>query len=136
MATKSDVKQLQRELDEVRSRELAGGRKMELDAQALRQLELRLTEALHLLEVRDREVSKREKEVQRREAGAVEIALEEARAGLRGELDATADDRRRLAMDRRRFSEEKAALEAEVAAVSALREMVRGLQGTLEGKDA
>ncbi len=52
---------MQREIDELRSREAMLTRKTELESQGVRMLELRLKEAQSVLDGRERELSRRER---------------------------------------------------------------------------
>ena len=112
---------MQRELDDMRNREQAAGRKLELDNQALRTLELRLKESQALVEARETAVRVRETEANRRFNNALELAKQEARGSLAGELDAVMKDRSEVVLDRRRLAEERAGMAAELEAVTTLR---------------
>ena len=84
---------MQREIDEMRSRELASGRKFELEHQGLKMLELQLKEFQQGLEVRDRELVTRERELEQRHRDALEKAKDEAREHLKHELELLSDRR-------------------------------------------
>lgn len=83
-----DARQImQREIDELRNREQMAARKLELESQGLKILELRVKEAQTLLENRERELSIREKKLTEKESAAAEYARTEARQLVRSELE-------------------------------------------------
>lgn len=127
---------MQRELDDMRSREMAGGRKIEMEAQAMKLLELRLTDQQNSLESRERELAKRERDLERREVNAVEIARDGARQSLRQEIEAVSDERRIVAIDRKRLQEEKTAHSAELEGAATVRAINKDLQATVAKKEA
>ena len=97
---------MQAEVQEMRARELATGRRFELEHQGLKMFELQLKDVQGNIEAREREVLAREKEVDRRAAAAVKAAKEEARDHLRAEFEEILRDRKRLALDRQKFEDE------------------------------
>ena len=80
--------QMQREIDELRSREQGGQRKLALETQGLEALELRLKEVKAVMESREREVSRREQMTEEKYNECLERAKAEARASLRIDLEA------------------------------------------------
>ena len=79
--------QMQREIDELRSREQGGQRKLALETQGLEALELRLKEVKAVMESREREVSRREQMTEEKYNECLERAKAEARASLRIDLE-------------------------------------------------
>lgn len=103
---------LQRELDDLRSREINTARKLELDTQGLRLLESRLKEAQILLETREKEVSRREREADIIHRDASEKAKEEARARVQDELESLLRERDALKAERSRIDADRQGWEA------------------------
>ena len=99
---------MQREVDELRSREEAMRKKYDLEAQGLTLLELRVKESIAALETREREVYRRERETDLLMKESLERARVEARAHLQDELDAVLRERALVRLERQRVDEEKA----------------------------
>ena len=99
---------MQREIDEMRSREMGSGRKLELEHQGLKMLELQLKEFQQGLEVRDREIATRERELEQRHRDALEKAKDEARGHLKHELESVLNDRRSNLIERQQLNDDKA----------------------------
>ena len=91
---------MQRELDEMRMREQAAGKKAELDAQGAMLLEQRLRETQIRIETRERELSNREAEVDARARSEVDRARDAAQGALREQMEAVARERFQLKEDR------------------------------------
>jgi len=142
-----DARQLmQREIDDLRKREQLGARKIELESQGLKLLEVRLKEAQSLIEGRERDLSIRERKVAERETVAVDAARKEVREQMRSEMEQLFMERSVLAIERQKVQEERAAQVAAMVSASsthnqlkaALEELVRreeevtGLRKTLE----
>jgi len=64
-------------MDELRSRESAAVRRMELEAQGMRALEHRLKESLHTIETREADLARREKAVEEARLGHYDTAHKE-----------------------------------------------------------
>jgi len=77
---------LQREIDELRSREQANTRKLDLESQGLRTLELRVKEAQTVLASRERDIASREAEAESKLKNCMERAREEARSQMQSEV--------------------------------------------------
>jgi hypothetical protein len=98
---------LQRELEDLRSREQAVARKLELDNQGLRLFETRLKEMQILIDSREREVSRKEKEFESINRDVALRAKEMARQMVNDELEALIRERAALKIERARFDEDK-----------------------------
>lgn len=68
---------IHREIDELRSRESAAVRRMELEAQGIRALEHRMKESLHTIETREADLARREKAVEEARLGHYDTAHKE-----------------------------------------------------------
>lgn len=120
---------MQREIDELRNREQMALRKVELESQGLKMLELRLKEAQGVLESREKEVARMEKEFESKRTNVLEAVRKEVRDQLRQDLEALSIDRVTLAAERSRFNEEKVAHAGIIEGARALRdELNRSLE--------
>lgn len=117
--------QMQRELDELRSRESAAYRKAELEAQGVRQLELRLKEAQAVLESRERDVAARQRQLEETQRQARDHARTEALQSVQSELDILSRERTTLLLDKKRFEDERAAQSALVESANSLRQQLK-----------
>lgn len=106
---------LLREMDELRLREQAAAKKMELDSQGFRLLETRLQESQSFLESREREVSRRERELIEKQRDCESRAREEALAALRTDMETAHREKLNILKERDAFEEEKRA-QSEVCA--------------------
>jgi hypothetical protein len=112
---------LQREIDDLRSREQISLRKYEMESHGLRLLEMRLKEAESVLETREHDLSKREKLLEQKIVDCGVAARKEAAAKFQAELDLMAVDRTSLIGERKRFEDEKAVHAASLAGAASLR---------------
>ena len=103
---------LQRELDDLRSREQTTARKLELDHQGLRLMESRLKEAHILLETREKEVARREREAETLHRELAEKAREEARLRVQDELESLLREKNALKSERSRLESDRSSWEA------------------------
>ncbi len=126
---------MQREVDEMRVREMATGRRFEIEQQGLSMLELQLKDVQVKLEAREREVFDREKDVDRRAADHVKIAKEEARDSLRAELEECVRDRKHLALERQRLEDERNKLSASLDSLKTTRKSLSDTQDQLVRKE-
>jgi DNA repair exonuclease SbcCD ATPase subunit len=126
---------LQREIDDLRDREKAASRKIELETQGLHMLELRMKEIQAVLESREREVSDREKEIDRKSREYADKARAEARAGVQAELDTVMRERMSLILDRQRLEDERASQAAWLEAAQTTRSLLREAQTSLLEKE-
>jgi hypothetical protein len=126
---------MQREIDDLRSREQAYTRKLELEGQGLRVLELRLKESQTVLDGRERELCHRELDAENKTKGNMERAREEARAQLQAELAVVIRDRSALIVDRQRLEEDRASQRAVVDNANAARTQMRELQTLIMDRD-
>ena len=100
---------MQKEIDELRNREQSLARKYELESQGLSLLELRIKESISLLESREREIYRRERETDLMIKEYQERARVEARMHLQSELDAVLKERALVRMEKQRVDEAQAA---------------------------
>lgn len=126
----------QKEVDELRAREQNSARKLEMEAQGLALLELRIKESVSLLESRERELFRREREVDLQAKESQERARVEARTHLQEELDAVLRERSLVRMERQRVEEAKAMHQAVVDELAECRRELREARGGLAAKDA
>jgi hypothetical protein len=126
---------LQREIDELRSREKASARKVDLETQGLHTLELRLKEAKIMLETREREAAVREREAEERMRTAADTARAEARANLRNELEELVRERGALKQERERLGDDRSSQGALLESANTTRRLLRETQASLLEKD-
>jgi len=126
---------MQREVDEMRQRELSTGRRFEIEHQGLKMLELQLKDMQAMIETREREVLSREKEVDRRTKDQISLAKEEARDSLRAELEENMRDRKHLALERQRFEDEKMRMLTSLDSLKATRAALADAQDEINLKD-
>jgi len=127
---------MQLEIDDMRSREQASGRKLEMESQGLRMLDLRLQEIKAALEGRERDIVKREREVNALHRESIERAREEARTGLKSELEALMRDRKNLILERQRLDDERGAQAAALESAASTRQLFKECQVALATKEA
>ena len=125
---------MQKEIDELRSREAAAVKKYELESKGLSLLELRVKESVAILEAREREIFRRERETDLLVKEYQERARIEARNHLQDELDAVLRERSLVRLDRQRVDEDKAAHSALVEELSACRAELRQARGAIDLK--
>lgn len=131
-----DARQImQREIDELRNREQMSARKIELESQGLKVLELRVKEAQTLVENRERELSSREKKLVERESTAAEQARREARDQVRLELEQLQTDRAALAVERQRVHDDRASQLALVESASTLKNQLKIAHNQIEQRE-
>ena len=126
---------MQREIDDLRNREQAGQRKLELETQGLHALELRLKESKALMESRDRELSRREQLTDEKYNECVERAKLEARASLRTELDAIQRERSEMSLDRQHLQDDMTSQGALLDSAKTTRRMLKEAQAELLLRD-
>lgn len=126
---------MQREIDELRNREQLAARKVEMESQGLKLLELRLKEAQSVLESRERELATREKRAAEKDAASADLARREARELVRGEMDQLAKDRTMMAMEWQRLHDERANHISLVESAGLLRSQLRAAQDLLTNKE-
>lgn len=122
---------MQREIDDLRGREKSGLRKLELESQGLRALELRLQESKSILESREREVGRREKLAEDLLSNNVERAKAEARAFLRSEMENVGRERIVVEQEKQHLHDIKASQEVLLESASTTRRMLRDAQAEL-----
>lgn len=128
--------QLQRDIDELRGREQAMTRKMEIESQGLKMLEMRLRETQSLVESREREVLRREREAEVLIKNYQSKAEEKVRSYLQSELTAAARERTSLALDRKRLEDEIASHSVVSEHLSSTRQILLDTQSSLHDKEA
>lgn len=122
---------MQREIDDLRSREKSGLRKLELECQGLRTLESRLQESKAILESREREIGRREKLAEELMGDNVERAKAEARSYLRSEMEDVNRERTVLKQERQHLHDVRASQEVLLESASSTRKMLREAQAEL-----
>lgn len=113
---------MQRDMDDIRSREQATARRYELEAQGLKLLELRLKEAQQVLESRERECERLEREATMKMSKSLDIARKETVDRLAVEQEGFFSEKRKLTADKLKFDEDRLTLLAEVDAARSLRQ--------------
>ena len=126
---------LQQELNSLKLKDESASRKLEYEEQGLRMLELRVKEATILIESREKEVSRREKEVEELSRGYQEKAKFEARAYLQSELDDLMREKTALKVERHRLIEESTSHAALVDSVKNSKTNLQSLQASIVSKD-
>jgi hypothetical protein len=126
---------LQRELDDLRSREESSRRKSELQAEGARMLETRLKEMQVSVESREREISRKEKELVIKTNETIAQVREEASRGAEREVGSYLRDKATLMLERRRFEEEREADTARSMALQDMRGRFRDLSDQVASKD-
>ena len=127
---------MQREVDELRAREAAAVKKYELESKGLALLELRVKESVAHLEAREREVFRREREVDLLSKECQERARAEARSHLQDELDAVLRERALVRLERQRVDEDKAMHMGLIEELGACRAELRQIRGVVDLKAA
>jgi hypothetical protein len=126
---------MQREIDELRNREQLSARKIDLESQGLKVLELRVKEAQTLVENRERELSTREKKLSERESTVFEQARREARDQVRLELEQLQVDRAALAVERQRVQDDRASQLALVESATTLKSQLKAAHDQISQRD-
>lgn len=126
---------MQREIDDLRSRETALMRKYELESQGIKMLELRLKESLNMIESRERELASREHKMEEQSANNMDIAHRKAREFVQKELEAISIEKSSLMVERRKLDDEKAANAALIQSSKALRVQLQQALEDLIAKD-
>lgn len=127
--------QMERELDEIRSRENLMQRKVELESQGLRLLEVRLKEAQLSIESRERELRKSAEDVHNQMQHARDLALKEANTRLQREFDELNSLRLEVSLEKRRLDEDRVAVQVEKEALRTLRDEVLTLRERVVARD-
>jgi hypothetical protein len=123
--------QMQREIDDLRGREKSGIRKLELESQGLQMLELRLKEAKAVIESRERECSRKEKQTQDLFTDSVEKAKLEARSYMRSEMEDLNHERSGLRIEKQRLEDLRSSQEMMVESANSSRQLLREAQAEL-----
>lgn len=126
---------MQREADEWRSREAAATRKQNLESQGIRLMELRLHEAQSMIEIRERNISQREKELDEKNKMSRDQARKEALATVQSELDILSRERSTLMLERKRFEDEKASQSMLLDSAKSIREQLHKTLDELQQKE-
>ena len=123
--------QMQREIDDLRSREKSGNRRIELESQGLQSLELRLKESKAVLESRERDVGRREKQADDLLGDAVERAKAEARSYLRSEMEDINREKTSLKQEKQYLLDVKCSQDVLIESAQTTRGMLRDAQAEL-----
>jgi hypothetical protein len=126
---------IQRELDEIRTREETSRRKHELELQSIKMVETRLKETQAMIESREREVIRKEKELQLKSAELHTAAHEEARSAVETEFEGILREKASLMIERKRFEDEKANDQSLRLAISEMRSRHREMENQIADKD-
>jgi len=126
---------LQQELNSLKLKDESANRKMEYEEQGLRMLELRVKEASILIESREKEVSRREKEIEELSRGYQDKAKFEARAYLQSELDDLMREKTALKVERHRLIEESTSHAALLDSIKNSKNTVQTLHASIASKD-
>jgi hypothetical protein len=126
---------MQKEVDELRTREASMVKKYELESKGLSLLELRVKEGVTLLESREREIFRREREVDVKVQEYQELARIEARNHLQDELDAVLRERSLVRMERQRVDEDKTSHQIALQEAASYREDLRQGKAAAAAKD-
>eukprot|EP01033_Poteriospumella_lacustris_P000100 gene100-64_t len=129
--------QMERELEEVRARESMLSRKVDLESQGLKLLEIRLKEAQLAMEHREREVRKLESDANQKLHHANEIARKDANVRLQKEFEELNALRYDVNLERRKLEEDKLTVHVDKEGNRVIREemnKLRELLATREGE--
>ena len=126
---------LQQELNSLKLKDESANRKIEYEEQGLRMLELRVKEASILIESREKEVSRREKEIEELSRGYQDKAKFEARAYLQSELDDLMREKTALKVERHRLIEESTSHAALLDSIKNSKNTVQTLHANIASKD-
>lgn len=119
---------LQREIDELRTRESSATRKQELESQGVRLLELRLKESLSLIDAREADIARRERLMEDNRTAAVAEARKEAHAKVAAEMEMLTRERAALLMEKALFNDTQASQAAIVESCKSVRDQLRVCQ--------
>ena len=123
--------QMQREIDDLRGREKSVQRKLEVESEGLRSLELRLNETRAMLQCKEREVERREKIAEDLFSDNLERAKAEARSHLRSEIEDLQRERTIVKQEKKHLHDVKASQEVLLDSASNTRLMLRDAQSAL-----
>lgn len=126
---------LQQELNSLKLKDESNNRKIEYEEQGLRMLELRVKEASILIESREKELSRREKEVEDLCRSYQDKAKFEARAYLQSELDDFMREKTALKVERHRLIEDSTSHAALVDSIKNSKSTIHSLQANIASKD-
>ena len=121
--------QMQREIDDLRGREKAGIRKLDLESQGLQSLDLRLKEVKNVLESREREVSRREKMAEDLLTDNIEKAKIEARSYMRAEIEELNLEKKNIRLEMQKLQDVKSSQNVLFESADSTRKMLRDMQG-------
>jgi hypothetical protein len=122
---------VERELLDVRARETAMVRKVDLEMQGLRMLEARLKDAQVVLGSRENEVARKEEELKIANQVMQERAREDAKQSVQIELDTLLRERAMLMIEKQRFDKEREADSSLQMAVADMRRRFREMEEAL-----
>ena len=122
---------MQREIDDLRGREKSVQRKLEVESEGLRCLELRLNETRAMLQCKEREVERREKFAEDLFNDNLEKAKAEARAHLRSELEDLHRERTIVKQEKQHLHDVKSSQQTLLDSASNTRLMLRDAQSAL-----
>eukprot|EP01041_Mallomonas_annulata_P008687 gene8687-17946_t len=126
---------MQLEMDNIRNREIASTRKIELETQGLRSLENRLKESQYLLESREKEISRRENEIENIAKEKGEKARIEAKNTVQNELDLLMRERATIRLERQRLDEDRSIASSELEVCGEFRKKLHESQNILMERD-
>lgn len=126
---------MQREIDEIRTREKASLLKIDLESQGLRILEHRLKEAQNVLENREKEFARREREFEDQKKDSINKFREEVKSQYQKDIDELQIERRNLTIEKRKFEEEKTSHLAALESIYLLRKELADSSQLLQIKE-
>jgi hypothetical protein len=131
-----DSRQLmQRDIDQLRSREQMSARKMELEAQGLKVLEMRLKEAQNMIDGREREIANRERMMDEKSQVSMETARKEALNRVQYELEQLSKERSIFMLERKNLDDHKIAHQTEIDSAKDVRQQLKDCLDQLSLKD-
>jgi hypothetical protein len=131
--------QMMRELEEIRARESILSRKVDLESQGLKLLEIRLKEAQLMLEQREREVRKIEEDANKKLNQSMELARKEMSLRMQKEFEELNSLRYDVNLEKRKLDEEKLTVLVDKESNRLLRDemsKLRDLLATREGENS
>jgi hypothetical protein len=112
---------MQREIDDLRSREKSGQRKIDMETQGLQSFEIRLKEMKSILEGREREAIRKEKIANDLYNDSFENSKKEARVLIRSEVEDLNRERGLLKIEQQKMEDKKSIYEAAVESTTLTR---------------
>jgi hypothetical protein len=112
---------MQREIDDLRSREKSSQRKIDIETQSLQSFEIRLKEMKSILEGREREAIRKEKIANDLYNDSFENSKKEARVFIRSEVEDLNRERGLLKIEQQKMEDKKSMYEAAIESTTLTR---------------